>query len=308
MQALRSEDDLKAARRALFEAFPDSAGCGELLEFQHRLIAEIRRSESERKEESSDVRDHLHRVRSYGDALAFECLSIYALRQLRRNQGKPPDISGQGGAFDLVTSCLEVLNQNGVKAIISDLTNVLKTGDIVGCVHPDIPQIFECKASPPKSNRFERQGRRGRQLSRMESILRFLVSGEGKFFMDDRYRRTMTVKSERKFNFSVVDEVVSRALAVRPLSLSLTNFRCTSPRRTESRTTRTRFMAGKSRPVNVFLWRALRNRLRAVGLMFRLRCCGTFRRPRVGRSWRVMSHCFMWSEPMHSLGSVGEMF
>jgi hypothetical protein len=156
MQAPRSQDDLKAARRALFEAFPYSAGCDELLEFQHRLIDEIRRSESDRKEQSSDVRDHLHRVRCYGDALAFECLSVYALRQLRRNQGKPPDISGQGAAFDLVRSCFEVLNQNGVKAIVCDLTNVLKTGDIVGCVHPDMPQIFECKVSQPKNPRFEK--------------------------------------------------------------------------------------------------------------------------------------------------------
>ena len=58
----------------------------------------------------------------------------------------------------------------------------------------------------------------------MESIQKFLVSGEGKFFMDDRYRRTMTVKSQPRFNFAIVDDVVNRALAGTPVVAVINEF------------------------------------------------------------------------------------
>ena len=42
--------------------------------------------------------------------------------------------------------------------------------------------------------------------------------------MDDRYRRTMTVKSEPKFNFGIVNDVVNKALAGTPVVAVINEF------------------------------------------------------------------------------------
>ena len=213
---VRGDEELREARRALFEALPQSHECKHLLAFQRRIVQEILSSEAELKN-GADVRAHLHMVRLYGDALAFQWLSVYALRQLRRNKGaKPPHLSGQGKGFDLALDSCALLNENGAPAILCDITNVLKNGDVVVCADPDLPVIFECKASGRPPARFERQGRRGRQLSRIESIGNFLVKGEGKLFGDQRYRQTAVIKNVPEYEFGPVEKTGRSALEHHP--------------------------------------------------------------------------------------------
>jgi hypothetical protein len=51
-------------------------------------------------------------------------------------------------------------NEAGVPAIMCDVTNVLRTGDVVFCEDADLPSIIECKASKRAPDpRFVRQGR-----------------------------------------------------------------------------------------------------------------------------------------------------
>jgi hypothetical protein len=95
----RSEEDLRAARRALFDALPVSSDCVALMSFQQQVVEEILRLEAERG--APVIGRHIHAVRSYDDCLAFQQLSTYALRQLRRNGGGPPALSSQGAAFKL---------------------------------------------------------------------------------------------------------------------------------------------------------------------------------------------------------------
>ena len=181
------------------------------------------RSERERKA-SPNARRHLHMVRLYGDSLAFNWLSAYALRQLRRNGGKPPDLSGQGDAFTVSVNVCESANRAGTPAILCDITNILKIGDVVICENPDAPAIVECKASIRRNARFDRQGRRGRQLSRMKGVSEFLRTGEGRFFGDTRYRRTAQLANEPTYDFEPVDQVVNRALNGEPGVYMLNDF------------------------------------------------------------------------------------
>jgi hypothetical protein len=219
-----SVEDLRAARRTLFDALPISSDCLALMSFQRQVVEEILRSEAERGD-SPAIGRHIHAVRSYGDCLAFQQLSTYALRQLRRNSGKPPDLSGQRAAFRLPLDLCAAANEAGVPAILCDATNVLRTGDVVLCRDPDLPDIIECKASQRAPDpRFLRQGRRGRQLARIEKVTEFLRTGKGQLFGDPRLRRTIELKHVPQFDFAPVDKMVSRALNHDPCAEALNEY------------------------------------------------------------------------------------
>jgi hypothetical protein len=186
--------------------------------YQELLAEEIRRTEQDIQiGASAQLKDHLLAVRLYGDALAQTYLSDYSIRQLNRNPGsRPPHILGQRRAFDLALGSARLISQTGCPVIVADLTNIIRIGDVIVCYDPDTPSILECKSGRTKAARFERQGRRGRQIARMESIIRFLLEGRGKIFGETSERRTVTLNSPKQFNHNLVNEMVVNAIAGRP--------------------------------------------------------------------------------------------
>lgn len=79
----RSSAELTNARRTLFEAYPFSPSADQAWRFQQLLVEEIARTEQDLRDDAAGlVKAHLRGVRLYGDALAFQLLSEYALRQL----------------------------------------------------------------------------------------------------------------------------------------------------------------------------------------------------------------------------------
>jgi hypothetical protein len=186
--------------------------------FQRALIEEIKRAETDRVLPQPKRREHLRRVRQYGDALAFDALSRYSIRQLARNDGYPPALSGQGAGFDRVVETAAALSER-VTTLISDLTNVLKNGDVVICLGPDEPFIFEVKAALPRQG-YGRQGRRGRQLARIESIGQFLETGRGRIHGDEKERRTLETSHTPIYNFTMIDELVGAALRDQPTAVN----------------------------------------------------------------------------------------
>jgi hypothetical protein len=116
-------------------------------------------------------------------------------------------------------------NEAGVPAILCDATNVLSTGDVVLCQDPDLPDIIECKASRRAADpRFLRQGRRGRQLARIEKVTESLRTGERRLFGDSRLRRTIELKHVPQFDFAPVERMVSRALNHEPCAEALNEY------------------------------------------------------------------------------------
>ena len=217
---MRSTDELKRARRDLFDAFPYRPTPDGSLRFQQQLIEEILRTEREQVADRSDDRTaHLRAVRLYGDALAFSLLSTYAIRQLSRNTGKAPYLSAQGKAFDLVAECATVVAESGVSPLLADLTNIVKNGDLLACADRDLPAIVECKLSKPSVPHFERQGRRGRQLARIESITEFLRVGRGTIFGEGKERTTVEIDHFPRYGYAIVDELVDSALQHKPVAM-----------------------------------------------------------------------------------------
>jgi hypothetical protein len=65
---MRASDELKDARRSLFDAFPNSPDASTSLQFQRLLIDEILQTENEQAVERVEARTrHLRAVRLYGD-------------------------------------------------------------------------------------------------------------------------------------------------------------------------------------------------------------------------------------------------
>jgi hypothetical protein len=207
----------------LFDAFPSDPTPNDALHFQRLLADEILRTEAEQHLERSQLRkEHVRLVRIYGDALAWSLLSRYAIRQLARNTGKPPHLTGQGRAFDLVMDCASELAAQGMASLVADLTNVLRNGDLIACDDDDAPTIFECKLKgvDPK---FARQGRRGRQLSRLESIGEFLRCGRGCIFGVKDDLRTVQISHVPHFSYEIVDQITASALEHRPVAVALSS-------------------------------------------------------------------------------------
>jgi hypothetical protein len=219
---VRSDDDLRAARWRLFQTFPFAGDAMELFRFQRALAEEILRTEAEQRQTKGLARrDHIRAVRIYGDALAHTLLSRYSLRQLSRNTGKPPHLSGQGAAFQSVLASAEAVAAEGAPVLLPDLTNVVRNADLLLCSDPDLPLLVEHKSSKVKKTAFERQGRRGRQLARLSSIGNFLRTGRGRIFGEKQERRTIDAPTSPRYSYAEVDKIVVSALRHEPVTLAL---------------------------------------------------------------------------------------
>lgn len=213
MRTLRTEIDLELARRVLFDAFPKEGSSQQQFLYQELLAQEILHTEQELLDDKSRERKaHLHLVRIYGDALAWTYLSRYAIRQLARNSGEPPRLSSQKEHFDLAMNRSKAIVDQGVPALVADLTNILKVGDLIVCNDPDFPHLIECKLSEMKEASFEKQGRQRRQIARMESIAEYLRTGRGVIFGERQERRTVELSHTPEYNYPIVNEIVLAAL------------------------------------------------------------------------------------------------
>lgn len=218
---VRSEGQLRQARREIFNAFPRHPDPRDAMSFQRLLVDEIFKTEFEQQIEKSLYRKaHLHAIHIYGDALAHMLLSRYTIRQLARNTGKPPHLSGQRDAFQLALDCASMVAERGHWPLLADLTNVVKNGDLIICDHPDMPVLIECKLKKVEDPRFAQQGRRGRQSSRLESIATFLRDGCGRIYGEQFERHTTVLQHDARFSYSVINEIVASALQHRPVAMT----------------------------------------------------------------------------------------
>lgn len=220
MTPARSTEALRGCRKNLFEAFPHEPTPASALRYQELLAEEILRTEAEqRRQRSPAAKRHLRLLRIYGDSLAHSLLSRYAIRQLSRNAGHPPALTGQGQAFSLVLEGARGIAATNICPLIADLTRSIRNGDLIACSDPHLPQIIECKSSEPKHERYDRQGRRGRQSARRESIGKFLGDGHGLIFGETRPRSTLETRRLPEYSWAIIDDVVKLALRHKPVAL-----------------------------------------------------------------------------------------
>ena len=207
--------NLREIRRLFFARLDRVSTAEELLAFPIDLAEAILATERELKTGSCDseaLDSHIKRLRLYADALVWWFLHPHTIRQLAKNPGAPPSLLAQGSAFNNVLSYAKrYLEETGLPILIADLTNIIKIGDIVVVVHPERPQIVECKIKVPSPQHLM-QGRLGRQVSRAMGTMQHLKEGATKVFGESHYRMTVESQHRAQRNWEVVDQLCSEAL------------------------------------------------------------------------------------------------
>lgn len=208
---------LRAARRKAFELFEAGQSSRDHQRLQVHLADSILAAEALRSRFRSDrgkrsvLRDHIRQLRSYGDALAWRVLHPHSIRQLGKNPALPPLLSDQRKALELAHECVDAIANRGFTSVISDLTNILRIGDLIVVKHPEYPQILELKSSKvPDEKKY--LGRRGRQLSRMEGTGRYLFEGEAQVYGEPYVRRVVELDVRSEYNDRAVAPLLEEAL------------------------------------------------------------------------------------------------
>ena len=207
-------EELKHRRRRFVERLEAIASPLDLLEFQQALADELKECERARKKDRDDDCTwwHMHLLRCLGDTLAWRLLHSHTIRQLAKNTGHPPYLTDQGDAFDHTLEVATDIAKEGRPVLIADLTHCLRIGDLVVPTDPEEPELIECKRSG-RAKAFSLQGRRGRQIARMEKTLEYLKNGYGKVFGEDKNQMAVTIDAEVRYNWPIVNELCLIALA-----------------------------------------------------------------------------------------------
>ncbi|MBS1089509.1 hypothetical protein [Gluconobacter wancherniae] len=168
-----------------------------LLEIQKRIVTLISEAEKEiqsAKQAKHDPKDWQYIRYNFlciGDFLAFLYLDRFAFKHtyfdVETYQPKQSGgfISGKSG-YENEMRCLEAVISLGVPAVLCDITNVLRYGDICVLAGND-PSFVEVKSSKTK----DRRGRR--QEKKLQTLCDFLISDRAENF---RGRRGVTIRQE----------------------------------------------------------------------------------------------------------------
>ena len=198
---------------------------GVLLDIQEAIADEIIAAElTLNDEQNEEAKNHIRRLRIYADGLAFQVLHPHVVRQLAKNSDVAISLSGQKDAFNVVRlSARRHVNTLGVPVLISDITNVLKIGDLIVVTDDEKPLIVEVKSKLPAPQHLM-QGRVGRQVSRSMSTQEYLREGTATLFGQDMLLTVSESDFRPERNWDAVTEVSQRALADGYASLELSEY------------------------------------------------------------------------------------
>jgi hypothetical protein len=159
-------------RRPLVESFLDLDEHRSPLALQHDIAAELRHAEMSAHQRTPELAWHKRLLRVIGDSLAFTFLHQHTIRTLARHPGQPPSLNGQRDDFAFTMDVAQVLAECGYVPIVSDLTNVLKVGDIAAVAAQHV-LILECKNTALPA-RLSLSGRLARQRARGSAATEYL--------------------------------------------------------------------------------------------------------------------------------------
>lgn len=201
--------ELRYQRESLFKKWIKAQSFEDWLSIQEEIAESIRTSERElRGSDNGDaLRFHICRLRLYADGLVWLSLHPHTIRQMAKNPGPAPSIQDQGEAFQqVIESARRNLKKYQAPVLICDITNVLRIGDLVICVNPEVPIVVECKTKLPKPEHLM-QGRIGRQVSRVKGLMQYLHKGSAKVFGDNSHRQTVESAHRAQRNWKILAEI-----------------------------------------------------------------------------------------------------
>jgi hypothetical protein len=148
--------EFEQRRNALLQSLDSSTCAADFARFQADLAAEIIESErlkarqQDNKQRQIELKYHLHLCHHLGDGLAWRLLEPHTIRQLAKGQGSPPWLSNQlyatNQALETVSGVAKELNRS---AIMADLTNVVRIGDVIVPNGSQCPLYSNLRAPDP---------------------------------------------------------------------------------------------------------------------------------------------------------------
>lgn len=232
--------DLVRVRRGLFERLSDAGTPERWQSIQLRIAAAVLRAEERRrsatKGERSQLRRHIELCRAYADAIAWRTMSAHAIRQHATLPGRPPHLGGIRHLLPGYFRIARTFISHGLPALLPDLTNILRLGDVVVVGDPSAPEVVEVKGddlfitsrldafvrrqagldstTQDEASSVPARGRVGRQLSQLRARQEYLIEDRGRFPGEDLERHAVTIEPEPVHLYSEVAAAVSDALRV----------------------------------------------------------------------------------------------
>lgn len=221
----------KAERKELFTLFINAKTPKDYFVFQETLVDKIISAEKEKKSakdriQKIEINEHLNLLRRYGDSLVWQLLHPFAIRQFAKPDATKPHLSGQSHAIAKALEIVKFLAEQGIYAILCDLTNIIRLSDILIIRHPEYPEMIEIKGDKyimmlhgftgkrsnvdmsPIENLTPIRGRQGRQISKMRDTLKYLKSGKGKIYGSNGEFLTIAIQNGAQYLWKEIDETV----------------------------------------------------------------------------------------------------
>jgi len=211
-----SVKDLRQSRWLFFQRLDDIKSPQDLLAYQRDLAEAIREAERglrSKTKDKDDLRFHIDCLRLYADALVWQTLHPHTIRQLAKSSGHPPSLLTQGPAFDnVLETAAELTQDTPFPALIADITNVIKIGDVIHVTDPECPIIVECKSGSPKPHH-AMQGRSGRQFTRAMRTAQYLAKGVARIPGEQRSLVVIETDHCPEHNWQAVEELCAQAVS-----------------------------------------------------------------------------------------------
>jgi len=155
---------------------------------------------------------HIGRLQLFADALAWWTLHPHVIRQLCKAPETPRHtLKDQGDAFATVLhNASALVKYFGTPVLISDLTNILRVGDLLVVTDPESPMIVEVKTKLPSAS-YLSKGRIGRQISRSMDIVNYLKDGRGRIYGQEAYNYVIETSTKAERNWGIVENLCLEA-------------------------------------------------------------------------------------------------
>jgi hypothetical protein len=210
--------NLSHNRNVLLELLDSATLASDFAAFQAALASEIVVTERsigedrQNKDLREELKRHLHLCHHLGDGLAWRLLDPHSIRQLAKNDGHPPYLSEQAAA---TTEALEAINQiaeaQNLPALMADLTNIVRIGDVVVPNGLPCPFIIELKKTPrAKDGGYANRG--SRQLLRMKLTAEYLLKDCGTRFGTGEEIRAFDLQCSPEYLYDQIEAVCTAAL------------------------------------------------------------------------------------------------
>jgi len=210
-----STNDLKDKRKSIFEKCKNCSSPLELLLVQEDIYNNILDSENRIKSNSKQKKYYkfnIEKLRLFCDGLAWSVIHPHAIRQLAKSTSKPPSLNDQKHFFHRIFKySFDYLKKHDVPIMLADLTNIIKTGDLILCSDPEYPTIVEYKNKLPSPEKFL-LGRIGRQVSKGITTSKYLKNNEAKIFGDPKLNLCIPTLHKAERNWERVTIVCEAAM------------------------------------------------------------------------------------------------